>query len=36
MPNTGPMLGKVAQQVGDALWEPPGADRECRLLGSVL
>ncbi len=23
---TGTLLGKVAQQVGDVLWEPPGGD----------
>ena len=25
---TGPMLRKVARQIGDALWEPPGIGRE--------
>lgn len=25
---TGPMLRKVAQQVGEALWEPPAAEDE--------
>jgi len=25
---TGPMLRKVARQIGDALWEPPGIGRK--------